>query len=219
MAAPADATSTSAQHWASDLLGPTLLVKGGAGGAAPVAKPTAEVVAGKKLVLLYFSASWCPPCKLFTPVLSVVYEDAKEDEDAVEIVYIASDFDEPSFAEYFAKQPWAALPFVPNGKLAQELGRTFGVRGIPTLVALDGTDGALLTTDARSMVQAKRSLDGLAALPRGAPAKRGQAVAAAGSGAGGDSLLLALADALSCGLASRLCGGGKRGGGKGDKAK
>ena len=29
---------------------------------------------GKVLVLIYFSAHWCPPCRGFTPVLKAFYE-------------------------------------------------------------------------------------------------------------------------------------------------
>ena len=39
--------------------------------------PAAEALAGK-IVALYFSASWCPPCKLFTPVLKAAYEAANK---------------------------------------------------------------------------------------------------------------------------------------------
>ncbi len=34
----------------------------------------AEALAGKELVLFYFSAHWCPPCKHFTPILKDFYE-------------------------------------------------------------------------------------------------------------------------------------------------
>ena len=37
-------------------------------------RSTAEVLEGKKLVALYFSAHWCGPCRKFTPLLSVCYE-------------------------------------------------------------------------------------------------------------------------------------------------
>ena len=29
---------------------------------------------GKKVVCIYFSAHWCPPCRAFTPVLKDFYE-------------------------------------------------------------------------------------------------------------------------------------------------
>ncbi len=50
-------------------------------------RPTEEVLANKKFLLLYFSASWCGPCKKFTPFFSVVYEDLKAsaERDEVEV--------------------------------------------------------------------------------------------------------------------------------------
>ena len=32
-----------------------------------------EVLADKKIIAFYFSAHWCPPCRLFTPVLAEFY--------------------------------------------------------------------------------------------------------------------------------------------------
>ena len=32
-----------------------------------------SVLADKKIIAFYFSAHWCPPCRLFTPVLAEFY--------------------------------------------------------------------------------------------------------------------------------------------------
>ena len=64
-------------HDFSTLLGNNLETKQGQ-------KPTNEVLAGKDVVALYFSAHWCPPCKAFTPKLRAAYDMANEDEKELE---------------------------------------------------------------------------------------------------------------------------------------
>ncbi|WCJ38450.1 DC1 domain-containing protein [Euphorbia peplus] len=92
-----------------------------------------------KIVGLYFSASWCRPCRNFTPSLTEVYEQlsSKGDKFELEIVFISSDRDEESFNSYFTKMPWLAIPFS-DGKTRKRLKEElFKVRGIPNLVFLD----------------------------------------------------------------------------------
>ena len=62
-------------------------------------KPTAAALAGKRFVALYFSAHWCGPCRKFTPLLGVCYED-QPDKDEVEVVFVSSDHDVEGFDEY-----------------------------------------------------------------------------------------------------------------------
>lgn len=115
-----------------------------------------------KVVGIYFSAHWCPPCRSFTPQLAQFYEYQKmmsmsrgEDDCSLEIVFASSDSDKSSFEEYFAEMPWLAIPFE-DRFLKEELSKTYSVSGIPTLVFL-APDGSVLTTDGRSKVMEDES--------------------------------------------------------------
>ena len=69
---------------------------------------------GKGKVLgIYFSAHWCPPCRSFTPKLAEWYDKVKEgpNGDKFDIVFVSSDKDQQSFDKYFEEMPWYALPF------------------------------------------------------------------------------------------------------------
>merc|ERR1719231_1950749 len=71
---------------------------------------TSDALAGK-VVGIYFSAHWCPPCRGFTPALAKTYETYKAKGLNFEIVFASSDRDEKAFGEYFGEMPWLALPF------------------------------------------------------------------------------------------------------------
>jgi len=110
------------------LLGEELLTKDGL-------KSTMALLAGKKFVMLYFSAHWCPPCKQYTPELAKAYIDSQKKTE-VEIVFVSGDRDMGSFNGYFDEMPWAAVPFSPEKN--STLSSKYGVTGIPSLVLLDG---------------------------------------------------------------------------------
>ena len=44
-----------------------------------------EAALQNKVTLLYFSAEWCPPCKMFTPLVKQFYEKAKAKYEKIEI--------------------------------------------------------------------------------------------------------------------------------------
>mmetsp|Transcript_60136 Transcript_60136/g.130423 ORF Transcript_60136/g.130423 Transcript_60136/m.130423 type:complete len:310 (-) Transcript_60136:116-1045(-) len=134
--------------WAVDLLGPTLLTKEGE-------KPTTQVLDFKKVVLIYFTAHWCPPCRGFTPILSNAYRDYQRDD--VEVVFVSRDKNQESFNTYYREMPWVALPFVERS-LSGKLSQKYHVQGIPTLVVLDGQSGKMLRANARNNVQTTKDL-------------------------------------------------------------
>merc|ERR1719359_1550050 len=103
-----------------------------------------------KVLAIYFSAHWCPPCRGFTPELAKKYNEIQEAGLPLEILFASSDRDEAAFDEYFAEMPWAALPYSQRG-LKEELSNHFGVRGIPSLVLLD-KDRSVITKNGRGAV-------------------------------------------------------------------
>ncbi len=82
--------------WQTELFGESLKTKAGTAS-------TEEALVGKKLVGVYFSAHWCPPCRGFTPILAEFYNDVKKrDASNLEIIFITSDRDEASFNDYYS---------------------------------------------------------------------------------------------------------------------
>ena len=114
------------------------------GDAEPV--DTIEALKGKEVIALYFSASWCGPCKRFTPMLKDVYNSLKSAGKSFEIVFVSSDSDEESFLQYYRSMPWLAVPFDEDVREG-ELPYRFGCSGIPYLVLLDGRTGKEISRD------------------------------------------------------------------------
>merc|ERR1712039_667562 len=61
-------------------------------------KPSSEALAGKDIILIYFSAHWCPPCRGFTPILKDFYEEVKDD--GVELIFVSSDRSKSDMISY-----------------------------------------------------------------------------------------------------------------------
>lgn len=109
------------------LLPPTLLGKQGT-------ISTASALAGK-VVGIYFSASWCPPCRQYTPMVADIYNQAKQKGSPFEIVFISCDHSEDDFSKYYmGHHPWLAMDY--NDPDRESLMGKFSVRGIPRLVIL-----------------------------------------------------------------------------------
>jgi len=133
------------------LLGLTVLTKAGA---PPVSTSSTSAIGSADVVLLYFSASWCPPCRSFTPLLKEFYEQNGKTS-GVQVVFVSSDSDLPSFEDYFKKMPWLSLPNdAGSATIKQKLAQMLHVRGIPSLIAIDAKSGKYITSDARSDVMA-----------------------------------------------------------------
>jgi nucleoredoxin len=96
------------------------------------------------------TASWCPPCKAFSPLLIQFYNKCAK-EGKVEIIYVSSDKTIESFDEYYGNMPWLAIA-TDGTAVKNELAKTFQISGIPTSLVLDCKTGAYITDDARNTV-------------------------------------------------------------------
>ncbi|ONI32307.1 hypothetical protein PRUPE_1G360200 [Prunus persica] len=92
-----------------------------------------------KIIGLYFSANWYPPCWNFNQVLVGIYEQLKSSGSNFEIVYVSSDEDADAFNIYHACMPWLAIPFS-DLDTKKALNRRFDIEGIPSLVILHPND-------------------------------------------------------------------------------
>ena len=109
------------------LLGPSLVGKSG-----PI--PTSSV--NSRFILLYFSAHWCPPCRGFTPKLSMFYDAVNAHQKQIEIIYVSRDKNPDQFNEYYSEMPWIALPFEDKARIAA-LGTKYQIQQIPALILID----------------------------------------------------------------------------------
>lgn len=129
-------------------------------------KPTKDVVKGKKLVGLYFSAGWCGPCKRFTPKLAELY-NRRGSPDDFEVIFLSACNDKDMFQDYYSHMPWPAVSYeTSQGSMESQgvgfvrkakreagmqqgvLGKKFDIQFVPRLVLLDGSDGSVIAEEA-----------------------------------------------------------------------
>merc|ERR1719174_3384509 len=107
------------------------------------------------VIAFYFSASWCPPCKHFTPMLKKFVETLQSfGETSLKVIFVSSDHAEHDMWEYMydSHGDWLALAYsCREGK--ERLERQYQVSGIPQLVVIDSV-GRWAVRDARGEVMA-----------------------------------------------------------------
>jgi nucleoredoxin len=91
----------------------------------------------KKLIALYHSAYWCPPCRKFTPQLVAFYNKIAAAHPEFEIVFVSNDKSASAMEGYMRddQMPWPAVSF---DKVSGNAGlmKYFG-ESIPCLVVVD----------------------------------------------------------------------------------
>lgn len=95
-----------------------------------------KVEGSPKYTALYFSAHWCPPCRMFTPKLVEWYKEFKKTHPNFELVFVSSDRSEGEMEEYIkeAGMPWPAVAY---DKTESPVFTKLSSDGIPYLVLVD----------------------------------------------------------------------------------
>ena len=122
------------------------------------ANVSSEVSLAGKYTAVYFSASWCQPCKKFTPQLVEAYHAAMADgkKDELEVLFVSLDSEEGSFEKYRASMPWPAVGFKDKRRALLQLG--LEIKSIPALVVLDPT-GNVVTSSGVTDIAMNKTLE------------------------------------------------------------
>jgi len=111
-------------------------------------KSVSSKVLKDKIVGIYFSAQWCPPCRGFTPSL---VDFRNKNSENFEVVFVSSDRSSEDQLKYMEKYKMNFYA-VPHGSdAANKLKKKFEVRGIPSLIIVDA-NGNTITKNGRGDV-------------------------------------------------------------------
>jgi len=102
-------------------------------------------LAGVKYWAFYYSASWCPPCRAFTPDLVSFYRDFKPSHPEFELIFVNDDRSEDAMLDYMKNDsmPWPAIWYADINNPELEARKYCG-EGIPCLVLVD-SDGQVIS--------------------------------------------------------------------------
>ena len=94
-------------------------------------------LAHTRFFAIYYSASWCPPCRGFTPKLVKFYDEVKPGNPQFEVILVCRDQTLAGMEKYMTKDEmkWPALTFskIRSHKILNQ----YAGNGIPDLVLVD----------------------------------------------------------------------------------
>lgn len=94
-----------------------------------------------RFVAIYYSASWCGPCRQFTPELVKAYRELKQQHPEFEVVFVSADRSAIDMLGYMREDamPWPAVRY----ERREQPMLAYAGPGIPCLVLVDATGKVL----------------------------------------------------------------------------
>ena len=120
----------------------------------------AQAIGNPKYFAYYFSASWCGPCRSFSPKLIAEYEGLKRG--GVQVILAGCDSDKASMLAYMNTaghiHPWPGICRQDHGESGFA---AYGVSGIPAIVIVDANGKVLANGHAEEILAKAKSLAGM----------------------------------------------------------
>lgn len=107
-----------------------------------------------KIIAIYFSASWCPPCRAFSPLLVTLEKKLQAQGMPFALVLVGRDQSRQQALNYMKSHKMTGYLVPPEADANLSLCKRYRVNGIPYLVIVDDT-GKTLDPSARSTVQSR----------------------------------------------------------------
>lgn len=89
-----------------------------------------------KIVGLYFSSSWCPPCRTFTPALIKFYKEYHLEHNFEIILIPYHETNDTEYYNYFKKMPWYSYSHTDISSITQ-LVKYYKCVSVPSLIFID----------------------------------------------------------------------------------
>ncbi|CAP22932.2 Protein CBR-TRX-3 [Caenorhabditis briggsae] len=108
-----------------------------------------------KIVVLYFSASWCGPCRQFTPIMKELYQQIAATNQPIEVILLSRDYMRFQLDEYYEKQgcSWGVVPL--RDPIIEKCLEKYDVKALPSCRVVDEF-GNCLDANARHHVEMYR---------------------------------------------------------------
>jgi nucleoredoxin len=107
-----------------------------------------------KVIGLYFTSSWCPPCEAFSSDLLVLYNEVNLKEKNFEVIQISNERNDKEFKEFISKDPWLFVNY--EDPFMFSLINEYKVNYLPVLIIVN-KDKVLLSSTGRKDVSQLKS--------------------------------------------------------------